>query len=94
MALNGPINFTIEAEYHNAENLIFVDSPQIAALYAANVPPTKPTRGRSNPPSPRRARAPAKTTPFRACNKRTNRCITTVELNHFAERIDTHGQLG
>jgi hypothetical protein len=27
---------TIEAEYHNAENLILADSPQIAAIYAAN----------------------------------------------------------
>jgi hypothetical protein len=36
LALNGPVNFAIEAEYHNAESLIFVDSPQIAALYASN----------------------------------------------------------
>ena len=36
LVLTGSFNFTTEAEYHNAENLIFVDSPQIAALYAAN----------------------------------------------------------
>jgi len=36
LVLTGSFNFTTEAEYHNAENLIFLDSPQIAALYAAN----------------------------------------------------------
>jgi phosphatidylserine/phosphatidylglycerophosphate/cardiolipin synthase-like enzyme len=36
LVLTGSFNFTIEAEYHNAENLIFVASPPIAALYAAN----------------------------------------------------------
>jgi phosphatidylserine/phosphatidylglycerophosphate/cardiolipin synthase-like enzyme len=34
--ITGSFNYTPAAEFHNAENLIFVDSPQIAALYAAN----------------------------------------------------------
>jgi phosphatidylserine/phosphatidylglycerophosphate/cardiolipin synthase-like enzyme len=36
LELTGSFNLTPAAEFHNAENLIFVDSPQIADLHAAN----------------------------------------------------------
>jgi phosphatidylserine/phosphatidylglycerophosphate/cardiolipin synthase-like enzyme len=34
--ITGSFNFTEEAEFHNAENLLIIDSPALAALYAAN----------------------------------------------------------
>jgi len=34
--ITGSFNFTEEAEFHNAENLLIIDSPALAALYASN----------------------------------------------------------
>jgi phosphatidylserine/phosphatidylglycerophosphate/cardiolipin synthase-like enzyme len=36
LVITGSFNFTDSAEYHNAENLLLISSPEVAALYAAN----------------------------------------------------------